>query len=171
MRRLTERSLHNAALFYLRRYAASETQLTRVLTRKARRRAKEQGDEATDVAALVQAVVAQVVRAGYVDDARLAAAKVSSLHRAGKSRRAIRFTLRTKGLAAHAEVALAGSQTSDADAAWTLARKKKLGPYRPAGLRAERRTKDLAAMARAGFSFALARAVVDAASAPSPAAP
>lgn len=167
MRRLSERSLMNAALFYLRRYAASEAQLVRVLTRKAKRRAKEHGDDTTDIAALVRTVVTRVASAGYVDDARLAAAKVASLHRAGKSRRAIRVALRTKGLASHADTALAGSETSDVEAAWTLARKKKLGPYRPTEQRADRRMKDLAALARAGFPFSLAKAVVDAASAPS----
>lgn len=164
MRRLSERSLMNAALFYLRRYAASEAQLVRVLTRKARRRAKDAGDEATDVTTLVRAVVARVVSAGYVDDARLAAAKVASLHRAGKSRRAIRVALRTKGLGERADEALSAAAPSDEDAAWTLARKKRLGPFRTPSSRAERRAKDLAALARAGFPFSVAKAVIDAVS-------
>jgi regulatory protein len=42
-----------------------------------------------------------------------------------------------------------------------VARRRRLGPYRPAE-RATFREKDLAALARAGFGFALARSVIDA---------
>ena len=45
-------------------------------------------------------------------------------------------------------------------AAHALARRRKLGPYRP-GERSAYREKDLAALARAGFSFGIAREVID----------
>jgi regulatory protein len=45
-------------------------------------------------------------------------------------------------------------------AAHALARRKRLGPYRT-GDRAAFREKDLAAFARAGFGFAIARRIVD----------
>ena len=43
-----------------------------------------------------------------------------------------------------------------------LARRRRLGPFRLPEQRADRRTKDLAAMARAGFAFDVARKVIDA---------
>jgi regulatory protein len=46
------------------------------------------------------------------------------------------------------------------DAAY--ARRRRLGPYRPAEARAERRTKDLAALARTGFGYSVALRVIDA---------
>jgi len=50
---------------------------------------------------------------------------------------------------------------------WTFARKRRLGVYRTA--RPEGwREKDLARIARAGFSFALAKQVVDAVEPPAP---
>ena len=50
----------------------------------------------------------------------------------------------------------------DRSAAWTYARRRRLGPYRrDPEVRAERREKDLAAMGRAGFPWGLARAIVD----------
>ena len=47
-------------------------------------------------------------------------------------------------------------------AAVRLAQRKRLGPFRPAALRAGHRDRDLAAMARAGFDYATARRVIDA---------
>ena len=50
-------------------------------------------------------------------------------------------------------------------AAAALARRRRLGPFRRPGEREERRDKDLAALARVGFSYAVARRVIEA---PSP---
>jgi regulatory protein len=49
-------------------------------------------------------------------------------------------------------------------AAIALARRRRLGPYRAAKDRQECRARDLAAMARAGFDYDVARKVIDAAS-------
>ena len=49
-------------------------------------------------------------------------------------------------------------------AAAALARRRLLGPYRPAEARKDHRLRDLATMARAGFAYDVARKVVDAAS-------
>ena len=49
-------------------------------------------------------------------------------------------------------------------AAAALARRRRLGPFRPAKDRKDRRARDLAAMARAGFDYDLAKKVIDAAS-------
>ena len=45
-----------------------------------------------------------------------------------------------------------------------MARRRRLGPYRPAEARKDQRLRDLATMARAGFAYDVARKVVDAAS-------
>ena len=47
-------------------------------------------------------------------------------------------------------------------AAATYARRRRLGPWGPAAMRAERQAKDLAALGRAGFGYAAARKVVEA---------
>jgi regulatory protein len=44
----------------------------------------------------------------------------------------------------------------------TLARRRRLGPYRPEADREARREKDLAALARAGFGYDIARTVIEA---------
>ncbi|MHB8873821.1 MAG: regulatory protein RecX [Myxococcaceae bacterium] len=163
MRRLSEKSLTNSALFYLRRYSASVMQLRKVLQRRVKRALKERGGDAAQAQAWLDLVVERMVRAGYLDDERLAVAKTASLRRAGKSTRAIRAKLRTKGLPAGlVERATQGGRAADEEAVWTVARKKKLGVFRPEAARRDLRQKDLATLARAGFSYDLAKRPVDA---------
>jgi regulatory protein len=47
-------------------------------------------------------------------------------------------------------------------AAIALARRRRFGPFRPDKDRKDRRLRDLAAMARAGFAFDIAKKVIDA---------
>lgn len=157
MRKLSEQSLGNAALHYLRRYSASRKGLARVLERKAKRHVKEKGGELEAVRPMIAAVVERMVRAGYVDDARLAESKSASLHRQGKSSRVIKLKLREKGI--EPELAAKAAQTTpeqELEAAQTLVRKKRLGRD------PERRQKDLAVLMRAGFNYDVAKRALQA---------
>ncbi len=149
MRRLTETSLSNAALYYLGRYAASRKGLTEVLRRKVKRhQLKTKETPPTDIEATIAKVVNKMVHSGYVDDVKLAEAKVNSLQRKGKSTRVIRLTLKAKGIPT--EVIAQSTKidaTQELESALTLVRKKKLGT------KIERRQKDFAVLMRAGFSI------------------
>jgi regulatory protein len=101
----------------------------------------------------VDEVVARAARTGLIDDTRYAEARVASLRRRGGSARAIQAKLAQKGVPKDAiAAALEGEPEDEHTAAHALARRRKLGPYRP-GERGPYRDKDLAAMARAGFSY------------------
>jgi regulatory protein len=99
VKRISAKSIENAAVFYLRRYSASVKQLSTVLKRKCQRVNRER-KETVDFAPLVDEVVTKLVGLGYLDDAKLAVAKASSLRRSGKSARMIRSKLQAKGLGA-----------------------------------------------------------------------
>jgi regulatory protein len=167
--RITPSYLENAALHYLERFAASTSSLRRVLLRKVDRSLAHWGGAREPAADLIEALIAKLSGLGYLNDAAYAEQKVRVLHRRGKGGRAIRAALAAKGvdgdLTADALAALA-EETPEPDrhAAVTLARRRRLGPFRSTG-RAENRTRDLATLARAGFDFQTARAVIDA---PSP---
>jgi regulatory protein len=152
VRRLSEQSLANAALFYLRRYSASRKGLAQVLERKVKRLIREKGGDLEAAQALIEQVVNRMVTAGYIDDSRLAEAKSASLHRQGKSARMIRLKLRQKGIEAE-QVAKATVTTPEREfeAALTLVKKKRLGQD------PERRQKDLAVLMRAGFGYDIAK--------------
>lgn len=167
-RKATPEHLRNAALHYLERFASSEDNLRRVLMRKVQRSAHHHGTDAAEGAAAVEHLIQRFRETGLLDDASFAEARTRSLRERGQSARAIRFKLLAKGVpAAVAEDAVREIDGADAsgaerEAAVTLARKRRLGPFADPAKRAERREKDLAALARAGFSYDIALEVVDA---------
>lgn len=175
-RRPSKASLENVALFYLERFAASAEQLRRVLVRRVERAARQLDEEPAAGLALVDDLIARYRASGLLDDRQYAGARSRSLLRRGTSTRGIRQHLAARGVASDdIEAALAelgaaqgvdGGDDPDLAAAFAYARRRRLGPYRPAPARADCRLKDLATLGRAGFSFAIARAVVDCDEAP-----
>ena len=160
-RPVTPAYLERAALSYLERYASSAENLRRVLKRKVERRCRLRGEDAAGFAGLVDEVVAKTIRTGLVDDSRYTQARVATLRRRGGSTRAIRAKLAHKGVDRDTvAAALEGEDSDEPAAAHALARRRRLGPYRPRD-RAAFREKDLASLARAGFPFGIARAVID----------
>jgi regulatory protein len=165
-RKVTASSLENAALHYLERFASSTANLRRVLLRRVKRSAEAHGTDPAESAALVEALIARLVKGGLIDDRSYAQAKAASLHRRGASRRAISGRLAQHGIEGEliaSAIADIEEETGNADlaAACALARRRRLGPYRQAAARADFRTKDLGAFARAGFSLDIARRVLD----------
>jgi regulatory protein len=155
--------LERWALAYLERYASSAANLRQVLRRRARRR--DTGGSETE--AEIDALIGRYREAGLLDDAVYAAGQVRSLHRRGRSLRAIRARLAAKGVASpDADVAVrelrATQSNPDLAAASAFARRRRLGPYRVA---AADRDRELAAFARAGFSRVVAEAVLSCADA------
>ncbi|MGP9818662.1 RecX family transcriptional regulator [Salinarimonas sp. NSM] len=170
-RPVTPAVLDRMALAYLERWASSAENLRRVLARKVERRCRLRGEAPEAALGLVDEAVARALRSGLVDDEAYAEARVASLRRRGGSRRAIAARLSAKGiageaideaLARHADARVEDDPDADPelDAATALARRRRLGPFRTTG-RAENRERDLARLARAGFSYGVARAVVD----------
>lgn len=161
-RKVSPKYLENAALFHLKRYACSAKQLKTVLLRKAQRSLRAHGGELEQAVQWIDEVVAKLMRNGLLDDSAFARMKADSLRAAGKSKRAIAMKLRLKGVeddVVQEHVARVGEELSEEEAAHVHARKKRLGPYRAVG-REERREKDMAALARAGFSYAVAKKVI-----------
>jgi regulatory protein len=161
--------LHDAALAYLARYAASESGLRRVLERRVDRWKRLAQQNGLDVEAIaIQAaaarnatreVVARLVAAGAVNDAAYAESRARSLVRTGRSRRAISAYLAAKGVDPEiAAAAMLDPERSELAAALVLARKRRIGPFRqgPTPDEAGRR-RELAVLARAGFSQSVAQ--------------
>ena len=162
-------SLYQAALHYLARYAATEAGLRRMLARRIDRWARAQPDpEAADPAvqvarAAVDGIVMRLTDAGAVSDEQFAANRARILVQGGRSSRAVQMRLVAKGIAP--ELARAAS-TTDRDtelaAALVLARKRRIGPYRKVEVAdAAMRVKEMAALARAGFSRDIAERVLE----------
>ncbi|WP_237153550.1 regulatory protein RecX [Oryzibacter oryziterrae] len=163
--RLREK-LRRSGFAYLQRYAASQAHFRDVLGRKFRRWL-EAGYIVAEPAALeaeVAAVVAEFQGLGLLDDKAFAEARVASGRRKGASRLRIAMTLRRKGVDAEtAEVALAGDEGSDEEAALRFAHRRRIGPWRRdrGGDAATLRNREIAAMMRQGFGYGLARTIID----------
>src|SRR5579863_5436220 len=159
------RHLENAALHYLGRFASSSANLRRILMRKVERSARAHGSNPAEGERIVDDIITRYLRAGLLDDAAYASQQAASLRRRGKSRYGIRGKLVVKGVAA--EIIDSTIETLDREpgegdlaAACALVRRRRLGPFRSEGARIEYRRKDLATLARAGFSLDVARRVL-----------
>jgi regulatory protein len=171
---MTEAALLEAALDYLARYAASTTRLRRVLERRVRRRSADRNvlDAARKT---IAEVIAKLTAKGLLEDGRYASTRAESLTRQGRSRRWIEAKLSADGVASplirDAIEALPGSPArSELGAAIAFAKRRRLGPYRTPKRRSREElkalaSKELAALARAGFDHRTARIVLDAGSA------
>lgn len=155
MRKLSEKSLGNVALHYLRKHSASRKGLVQLLERKIKR----QGDVAlSEARVIIDQVVARMVQAGYLDDARMAESKTASLHRQGKSSRVIELKLREKGIdPALAKRSAITTPEVEFESACMLVKRKRLG------VDPERKQKDFAVLMRAGFNSDVARRALQAA--------
>jgi regulatory protein len=170
-RPITAKYLQNAATFYLERYPSTAEGLRRVLNRRVRRAEMADAPVIDNVKQTIDAIVAKFVDAGVIDDQAFAQTKARSLHRRGTSTRQTRQRLKIAGVDEETlDKAMAGlDQELDTDprqrewqAAVALARRRRLGPFRQKD-RKELRNRDLAAMARGGFEYSLAKKVIDAA--------
>ena len=160
-RKVTPAYLQRAAMAYLERYASSADNLRRVLRRKVDKRCRLRGEDPAEFQDMIDEVVARSLRSGLIDDTRYAEARVATLRRRGGSARAIQAKLSAKGIdRSTIAAALEGEDSDEEQAARAFARRRKLGPFRT-GERAPYREKDLAAMARAGFRFDVARSIIE----------
>lgn len=157
--------LETWALGYLERYASSAENLRHVLLRRVRRRAEADGEAVRVAGGLIDALIARYRAAGLLDDAAYAAGQARRGLVRGRSLRRIAAGLAAKGVgteeAAAALAALAESAPEpDLAAACVFARRRRLGPFRPAALDPADRRRELAAFARAGFERRAAEAVL-----------
>ena len=167
---ITAKYLQNAATYYLERYPSTAEGLRRVLNRRVRRAEMAEAPVIDNVKQTIDAIVAKFVDAGVIDDRSFAQTKARALHRRGSSYRVTRQKLRFAGVDGDTlDKAMEGlDQELDTDpkqrewqAAVALARRRRLGPFRQKE-RKEHRDRDLAAMARGGFEYQLAKKVIDA---------
>ena len=170
-RPITAKYLQNAATFYLERYPTTAEGLRRVLQRRVRKARALDAPVMENVDRAIAEIVAKFVDAGVIDDKAFAQTKARAMHRRGTSNRVTRQKLKMSGIDGDTlEKAIdaldqeldTNPQQREWRAAVALARRRRLGPFRLDRDRKEKRDRDLAAMARGGFAYDLARKVIDA---------
>lgn len=161
---LTAARVDALARWYLDRYGATEATLRRWLARRVAAALEHHPGDPEEAGGWIEATLLRMRELGFLDDARWAESRARTLRRRGASTAAVRSALRAKGVAAGvvAETLAEEGGDPDLDAARTFARKSRLGPWRRAPVDAEGRRKELARLGRKGFSYEIARRVVDA---------
>lgn len=169
----TRAVLHEAALAYLARGAATADSVKKTLERRISnwaRRSVRAGRDAEGVASdasiareLVPEIVGRLREVGLVNDTTFAENRAKRMSTSGRSRRAIAAHLAQKGVdAATVREALPHDAGAELGAALAFARKRRIGPFAAdddVGARSDRdarrevERKALGAMARAGFDW------------------
>lgn len=166
-KKVTAQSLRNAALFYLERFATSRVNLFRVLERRAFKSHTHHGTDMEEARGWIESLLDELENKGFLNDRAYAEGRALALQRRGTAPRMIAMKLREKGLSnAHIEQALETLSAENGPdleriSAIRLAKRRRLGPWRSPEKREAFREKDMAALARAGFSYDLAREIIE----------
>jgi regulatory protein len=154
---LTRQKVEVWALDYVNRFDCTASKLKKHLAERVR---KYGGDE--NAQAWIDELVERYLGSGVLNDARFAKNLATQLTTRGKSSRMISQKLAMRGVPSEVAQELMSARRQDEpnaelDAARAFARKRRLGAHRDLEKRAEYRQKDLAALARQGFSFDTAK--------------
>lgn len=154
---LSQTRLEELALAYVARFATTQAKLRDYLQRKVRERGWE-GDDGPDLDALV----GRYSELGYVNDEAWARMKAGSLLRRGYGARRVGEALGHAGVDEDLRDAARPGEAAERQAAFVLARRRRLGPFSVQEADRPLREKHIAAMLRAGHRLDMARAIVDA---------
>lgn len=170
-KKVTASWLHNSGLYYLQRFSASTAHFRTVMMRKIDLSCRTHTDQnRDDCTRMLDDMIADFVRQGLLNDRAYAETAILSLRRRGLSRRAIMTRLQAKGMDTETLATLLDQQDTedgrstaedgDLHAALRLARRRRIGPYTTVDKEIDR-DKAIATLGRAGFTYGIARAVVD----------
>jgi regulatory protein len=163
LRKVDSAYLERAALYYLERYASSSENLRKVLKRKIDRRCTLRGEaeQGEEFYLLIDPIIERYIASGLLNDTVYTQSQVASMRRRGNSKRMITAKLAAKGLKSDYVAAIVEEDdTDELQAARNYARRRRLGPWSSKPASPEQQLKDMAALARAGFSFTHAKAAL-----------
>lgn len=172
-KRITETYLHNAGLYYLQRFSSSSGNFRRVMLNKIEKSCRAHPDQSKqNCIELLDTLIKKFEELDLLNDSNYTRSQVHALRRRGKSARYIHNHLASKALSKELidemlkldqnEHNQEDLKQSDIEAAFIHARKKRIGPYRRTDLNKEiNLNKELANMARAGFSYEIAQKVLN----------
>lgn len=155
-KKITPQRLKNIGLYYLKRFESSVENLRSVLQKRVNQYAKENPEfNKQEAYQWVENVLAEFEKLHYLDDERFTEIKVRHYLAVGKPARYIQNKLREKGIAnAQIDEMLDDFGYNPQEMALKLAKRKKIGPFRPnEEARKLNRQKDMAALIRAGFDY------------------
>jgi regulatory protein len=169
-RKITKSYLENSALYYLERFSSSTSNLRKVMNTKILKSCYfYQDDNLSEKKAWLEEVISKLVKMGYLNDDQYANMKVRSLRYSGNSTRNIMCKLKQKGISEDVikkslditDKDLFEDENGEIEAAKNYVRKKKFGKYRTKPAQEDTRKKELASLARLGFSYDVCKQVLE----------
>lgn len=162
-KKITESYLRNLLAWYLDRHDAPKAHIRRLMMQRVNRAVAFHDQDRDEAVALLDDALTFFERSGLIDDARWGELAIERWRRRGVSQRVIRGRLSAKGVS-HELIQTLLRPDHDAEhlAALRLARRRRIGPWNPdPSDDHDLRRKHLGILGRAGFSYDLARRVLD----------
>lgn len=174
-KKISAKYLENAGAYYLGRYASSRENFRRVMMRKIDKSCKDNPDQSYEKCCyLLNQTIEKFDRLGYLDDEKYALSQYRQMRLKGKSFLFICQKLKEKGVPSEIIETMchndtespAHDQETEYKTALRLCQKKRIGAFRrhesrqPAD-QADIYRKELARLARAGFSYDVAKKALD----------
>lgn len=165
-RKVTAKSLENAGLYYLQRFSSSCENFRRVMMRRVNRSARYYNTNPEVGAKIIDVLINKFIKIGLLNDLRYAEFKVINFRRRGLSERMIRTKLVERGVSTEVIndiFQLLNSNNSDLElnASIIFSRRTRLGAFRGSQDKHQKfREKDMAKLARAGFSYNVAQKIL-----------
>lgn len=158
---ITEQRLYNITLFYLERFDASSLKVKQMLERRIQKEKLKGAMIPTNTLELIENVILRMQNLGYINDTRFAQNQIKKLSSNGKSKSFILNKLKQDGISSTLAQDLffdfdKENESSDLTRAEKWLKKHKKGQFRSKDA-ALFYKKDLAALARAGFSYETAQ--------------
>ena len=141
-------SFQNAALYYLERFSVSEKQLMDFLKRRKMRLERKGETFPENFTDGFPKIIEKMVGLGYINNDRLKERTIELLRNQGRSKHYIEMKLKQKGLSSDFD----SDDSDDLEAAKHFYVKKKMDQLP--------KEKALAKLARAGFSFDIAKKII-----------
>ncbi|MCP4393283.1 MAG: hypothetical protein GY804_03295 [Alphaproteobacteria bacterium] len=169
-KKITKKRLENIAIYYLSRYDSSTENLRQILKRRVLKSQRHHEIDSNQAMEWIKETIQKMQSLEYVNDDRYTLNQIRKLWEKGTSKRKIQSILLQKGIPHEKFIRIMGSffssfEKTDKDpdevAAHKYAKRRKLGIYREKNKRKERANKDLASLARAGFSYKIAKEIVE----------
>lgn len=169
-KKITPTYLENSALFYLQRFATSVANFRTVMKRKIDKSCAFHEVSPVEYYPLIENLIERYTKVGLLNDEVFTQSKVNSFRRRGDSKKMITQKLLSKGLGFDAIEAGLEKHASELDedydghaemiAAKAYIKRRRLGAYRSQE-NEETQQKDLASLARAGYSYDTAKKALD----------
>ena len=167
-KKISPRYLYNSGLAYLQRFPASSMHFKTVMKRKISKSCRHHTEQNMDEClTMLDDVVIQFKELGLLDDDAYLKGMTTSLRRRGLSSAQIHSKMMQKGyqrgditnaLNIYDNEVFSNSEGGDSHAALIFARRKKLGPFDR--LQKRDAEKSMATMARAGYSYDIAKKIL-----------